>query len=416
MTKAHGLGYPENVLVVDGEGGNLDVIISCIARGWPDTMVDGVADTATAALRLGSRQYDLTVIDGALHDSALFALAAWALNNDTPVLIISSETAFAQQLDAAGFPYLSKPFLQDQLIQTSQAAIVACRDDIRQMHVALDIARRRMEAVQRVLPAPAVQADACGDCRHPAMLPPMTMAFQPIIDLAAQTIIAHEALVRGADDESAERIMALLTSENRYTFDQTCRVTAIEMAARLGIGCDLHINFMPAAIHEPNACLRQTLTAARLAGFPLERLVFEVVEDREVTDDVNLAGIFAACRRHHFKVALDDFGTGFSGLSRLADLRPEIVKLDRALIAGCDRDPVRLEIIASLASLCRRLQVKLIAEGVETSEELDAIRKTGVNFFQGYFFARPAFQMLVPLEHISFIPPATAGPAPTTTH
>ncbi len=416
MTAAQALAFPKDILVVNGEASSLEFIIMCFARMWSETIVDAAADTAAGALRLGTRDYDLVVIDGASHDSAVLAFAAWALNKDTPVLIVSNQAALSRQLDSAGFPFLSKPFLQDELIQASQAAMVAFHEDTRQMHVALDIARRRMETVRRVLAESAERADACGDCRHPAILPPMTMAFQPIVDLAAKTIVAHEALVRGAADESAEHIMALLTPENRYTFDQTCRVTAIEMAARLGIMCDLHVNFMPAAIHEPNACLRQTLTAARLAGFPLERLVFEMVEDREGTDDVNLAGIFAACRRHRFKVALDDFGTGFSGLSRLADLRPEIVKLDRAMIAGCDRDPVRLEIIASLASLCRRLDVKLIAEGVETSEELDAIRKTGVNFFQGYYFARPAFQMLVPLEHISFIPPAAPGSDLATRH
>jgi EAL domain-containing protein (putative c-di-GMP-specific phosphodiesterase class I) len=228
------------------------------------------------------------------------------------------------------------------------------------------------------------------------------MAFQPIVNLASQVIDAHEALVRGVGGEGAGEVMASLSAESVYVFDQVCRVTAIEMAAKLGVDCDLHINFMPNAVYEPAACLRQTLTAARRFDFPLNRLVFEVVEDRDIADSGHLARIFTEYRRMNFKLALDDFGTGFSGLSRLADLAPDIVKLDRALISGCDRLPMRLEIVASVAGLCQRLGVKLIAEGVETAGELEALRKVGVNFIQGFYFARPSFQALVPVGAIEF--------------
>jgi EAL domain-containing protein (putative c-di-GMP-specific phosphodiesterase class I) len=243
---------------------------------------------------------------------------------------------------------------------------------------------------------------ACSACQTAPRLPQLTMAFQPIIDLAAQKIDAHEALVRGIGGEGAGQVFASLPADGIYAFDQVCRITAIELAAKLGVTCDLHINFMPNAVYEPAACLRQTLTAARRFDFPLNRLVFEVVEDRDIADSGHLARIFTEYRRLNFKLALDDFGTGFSSLSRLADLSPDIVKLDRALVAGCDRLPMRLEIVASVAGLCRRLGVKLIAEGVETAAELSALRKVGVNFIQGFYFARPSFQALVPADAIAF--------------
>ncbi len=250
---------------------------------------------------------------------------------------------------------------------------------------------------------------ACGACRTATELPVLTMAFQPIVNLAAQEIDAQEALVRGANGESAGEVLASQTAESIYRFDQVCRVTAIEMAAQLGVRCDLHINFMPNAVYEPAACLRETLLAASRFKFPLDRLVFEVVEDKEIAEAGHLARIFTEYRKQNFKLALDDFGTGFSGLSRLADLAPDIVKLDRALIANCDKIPFRLEIIACVAELCRRLGVKLIAEGVETASELEAVRRVGINFIQGFYFARPSFKSLVPLSMISFdLEPAAA--------
>jgi EAL domain-containing protein (putative c-di-GMP-specific phosphodiesterase class I) len=392
--------------VIDGDAGGRDAIIAKLSRAWPGASVEGAVSTRAGALRLRNRHYDLAVIASGIGDDRL-ALAEHAVNEDTAVLIVADQPELSRQLVAAGVPCLSRPFPPDELLLMSRTALAAYRHDRRQAQACLDIAQRRIASLRDEPPpaelAAARRADACGTCRHPVMLPPLTMAFQPIVDLGAQTIVAHEALVRGAGDQTADDLLGGLTPANRYAFDQLCRTTAIDLACRLGLTCDLHVNFMPEAIHEPNACLRQTLTAARLAGFPFERLVFEVVELRERTDDVNLAAIFAAFRQKHFKVALDDFGAGYSNLSRMEALRPDIVKLDRALIGGCDHDAGRLEIIASIAGLCQSLDIRLIAEGVETQAELAALRHTGVNFFQGFFFAKPAFERLVPLEYIEFI-------------
>jgi len=403
------LPAPGDILVIDGDARTRDAIMARLSRAWPGASIKGAVTTRAAALRLRNRHYDLAVIASALDDDDRLALAEHAVNEDTAILIVSDQPELSRQLVAAGVPCLSKPFPPDELLLMSRTAMAAYRRDRRQAQACLDIAQRRISSLRDGPPpaglsaAPAHRADACGTCRQPAMLPPLTMAFQPIVDLGAQTIVAHEALVRGAGDQTADDLLGGLTPANRYAFDQLCRTTAIDLACRLGLTCDLHVNFMPEAIHEPNACLRQTLTAARLAGFPFERLVFEVVELRERTDDVNLAAIFAAFRQKQFKVALDDFGAGYSNLARMEALRPDIVKLDRALIGGCDRDAGRLELIACIAGLCRSLGIRLIAEGVETQAELAALRHTGVNFFQGFFFAKPAFERLVPLEYIEFM-------------
>jgi EAL domain-containing protein (putative c-di-GMP-specific phosphodiesterase class I) len=223
---------------------------------------------------------------------------------------------------------------------------------------------------------------------------PFTMAFQPVVDLAEHRIDAHEALVRGPNGEGAGSVLARLTPENLYAFDQACRVKAIEMAARLGVDCQLNINFLPNAVYEPRACIRLTLDAARQHGFPQDRLTFELTEGEQVSDLRHTQNIIEEYRRRGFRIALDDFSTGYSGLARLADLRPDIIKLDRALIQDCDRDRVRLAIVSSLVALGEQVGIKVVAEGVERREEVEALRETGLRFMQGFFFAKPVFEGL----------------------
>ncbi|WP_245215594.1 EAL domain-containing protein [Pararoseomonas baculiformis] len=218
------------------------------------------------------------------------------------------------------------------------------------------------------------------------------MAFQPVIDLHESRIDSHEALVRGPAGEGAGSILAKVNESNLYAFDQACRVKAIEMASRLGLDCHLNINFLPNAVYEPRACIRRTLEAAASTGFPLDRLTFELTEDERIADEAHIRGIIAEYRRHGFRIALDDFGTGHSGLARLAALKPDCVKLDRAVVKDCDTDRVRLAIVASMVGLAREIGIKLVVEGVERIGEVEALRAAGVRYMQGFYFARPVFE------------------------
>ncbi len=240
-----------------------------------------------------------------------------------------------------------------------------------------------------------VERTSCEACRASRDLPPFTMAFQPIIDVQELRIDAYEALVRGPGDENAATILSQVTGQNVYAFDQACRVRAIELAARLGMDRQLSINFLPNAVYEPRACLRATLDAAARTGFDPHRLTFEIVESEDVADTQHLLRIITEYRRQGFKIALDDFGTGYSGLARLADLRPDIVKLDRALAANCDQDQTRLAIVRTMVVLAGEIGLKLVVEGVERAAEVAALRDVGVRYIQGFYFARPALERLV---------------------
>ncbi len=239
------------------------------------------------------------------------------------------------------------------------------------------------------------ERQGCKGCQSAPALPPFTMAFQPIVDLQSQSIDSYEALVRGPDGEGAGTILSQVNEHNRYAFDQACRVRAIELAARLGMTRQLNINFLPNAVYEPRACIRATLEAAARTGFDPHRLTFEIVETEDIADTPHLLNIIAEYRRQGFKIALDDFATGYSGLTRLAELRPDIVKLDRALIQDCDQDSTRLAIIRSMVTLAAEIGVKIVVEGVERAAEVAAAHAVGVRYMQGFYFARPAFESVV---------------------
>jgi EAL domain-containing protein (putative c-di-GMP-specific phosphodiesterase class I) len=218
------------------------------------------------------------------------------------------------------------------------------------------------------------------------------MAFQPIVDLQERRIDGYEALVRSTGGGEAGGVLGQVTTENVYAFDQSCRVKAIELAASLGMDRQLSINFLPNAVYDPRACIRATLDAAARTGFRPERLTFEIVETEAIADTTHLLNIISEYRRQGFKIALDDFGAGYSGLTRLAEIKPDIAKLDRQVVQDCDQDPVRLAIVASVIRLGAEIGVKIVIEGVERAGEVEALRGVGARFIQGFYFARPMFE------------------------
>ena len=212
---------------------------------------------------------------------------------------------------------------------------------------------------------------------------PFVMAFQPVVDVDKAIIYAYEALVRGPGGESAASVLAMVNEGNRYAFDQACRVKAIKTVAELKLDRRLSINFMPNAVYHPEACLRMTLRAAREYGFPLELITFEFTENEQIIDRAHLKSIIETYRRHGFRTALDDFGAGYAGLSLLADFQPDVVKIDRCIVANIDVDKPRQAIVVGLMKTAEMLGLTVVAEGVERREEVETLRSMGIHLFQG---------------------------------
>jgi EAL domain-containing protein (putative c-di-GMP-specific phosphodiesterase class I) len=241
------------------------------------------------------------------------------------------------------------------------------------------------------------EAANCAACANGRTFPiAITMAFQPIMDVSTGRVFAHEALVRGEAGESAGLVLSGLDDENRYAFDQLCRVKAIDLAAKLGIAKTdalLSINFLPNAVYEPSACIRQTLAAAKRAQFPIENIIFEFTESERIDTD-HLLNILQSYRAMGFKTAIDDFGAGFAGLGLLAAFQPDIVKLDMDLIRNIDTDKPKRTIVSHTLSMLRDLGITPLCEGIETVEEYQCLADLGVSLMQGYLFAKPSLASL----------------------
>ena len=120
------------------------------------------------------------------------------------------------------------------------------------------------------------------------------------------------------------------------------------------------------------------------------RLIVEITEDALISeDDVALSSAIATLRARGVKFAVDDMGAGYAGLRQIAALHPDYLKLDRSIISNIHLDSDRCALVRAMAGYADRVGVQLVAEGVEIPEELAAITSLGVNYVQGYLFARP---------------------------
>jgi EAL domain-containing protein (putative c-di-GMP-specific phosphodiesterase class I) len=244
---------------------------------------------------------------------------------------------------------------------------------------------------------------SCAQCRSGAGLDfDFSFAFQPVVDATLRAVIAYEALVRGPQGEPAPSVLRRVSDENRYAFDQACRVKAIALAARLKLDRRLNINFFPNAIYRPELCIRTTLEAARTHAFPLENITFEFLESERAPDIDHLRTVVESYRQFGFQTAVDDFGTGNSNLHLLADFQPDILKIDRQLVKDIDSHRARQVIVRGIIDTAAALGVKVVAEGVETRGEYAWLSGAGIAVFQGFYFARPAFEELAVVNEALF--------------
>lgn len=228
-----------------------------------------------------------------------------------------------------------------------------------------------------------------------------TSFFHPIVHAQdTSRVFAHEALLRGVErDGSLVLPQPILTLAREagllFEVDSAACRSAIRQAARHGRDMCVFINFSPAAIEDPDASLNATLAAIEESGLPRSRVVFEVVEADRLTDSPMLDHVLHAYRKAGFRVALDDLGAGWSTLNLVHRLRPDFIKLDRELIRGVHRDPVKGLIARKLLEIGRGMNIGTIVEGVEEEAELAYVREHGADYVQGYLLGKPAHEPLV---------------------
>lgn len=246
-----------------------------------------------------------------------------------------------------------------------------------------------------MLPEKVQEKGQCGECDCDEGLDfSFSFAFQPIIDVEKKDVYAYEALVRGIKGEGAYTILSRVNEQNRYSFDQRCRVKAVKLASRLKLQTRLSINFMPNAVYEPENCIRTTLAAAKTYNFDTDKLIFELTENEALTDADHLVSIISAYREMGFQVALDDFGAGYSRMNVIIASPPTLIKLDMALLRDIHLKDRQQAVVNGILVMAEQLGSRIIAEGVETLEEYRWLRGRGISLFQGYLFARPGFEEL----------------------
>lgn len=229
-----------------------------------------------------------------------------------------------------------------------------------------------------------------------------SFAFQPIVDARAHEIISFEALVRGPDGEPSEDVFARVAPIDLHRFDHLCRDKAIRLANSLKLSKRLNLNLFPSAIYQTGMNIRATLQASVACGFPVENIIFEVTESEKFIDYHQLVANIKMYKDFGFQTAIDDFGSGFSGLKMLVEYQPRYIKLDRNLIADIHENQVRQTIFQGISMICDKLGIEIMAEGVETVEEYEWLVTRGINLFQGYYFARPAFEYLPEVDMALF--------------
>ena len=214
----------------------------------------------------------------------------------------------------------------------------------------------------------------------------LSIVVQPIVDVRSGSIHAYEALARfGAAGKGSPLQWFSLADElgEREALERACLREALELFCRRPPGVRLSVNLSASVLTD-----RSTLRMLdRLRD--LSDLIIEVTEEALVHNDAQLNTALAPLRERGVQMAVDDMGVGYSGLGQIMAVHPSYLKLDRSLIGGIDADRDRAALVGALADYAGRVGSLLVAEGMETAEELRALIELGVPLAQGYYLARP---------------------------
>jgi EAL domain-containing protein (putative c-di-GMP-specific phosphodiesterase class I) len=214
------------------------------------------------------------------------------------------------------------------------------------------------------------------------------MATQPIVAALSGRQCAQEFLLR-TDEPGLDAPETLLVAAERlgrvYELGARIRVAIAETISAQTLRGDLYVNLHPLELAD------EALVDLRdpLAPFT-NRVVFEVTEHANFSDVAQVVERVSMLRDRGFRLAIDDLGAGYAGLNRFTALQPDIVKLDMDLVRGIGADPVKQKLVQSMTRVAQELNVVVVAEGIENTADLDAVKSAGCDLLQGFLIGRPA--------------------------
>lgn len=229
-------------------------------------------------------------------------------------------------------------------------------------------------------------------------IPKVSFSYQPIIDANNLSTVAYEALIRGQNSEDFGEVLPKIAEKEWTQFDTGCRAIAISLAAKLGLSCNLHLNYMARYVEDARAAIHSTLDAAERNGIEPSRIVLEIDQDQLLGDFQHFANIIDEYRGAGLRISIDHFGAGRAGLNLLEPLRPEMISLNLQLVRDIDSNGPRQAIMHGLVQTCTDLGIDIIAKHIETSAEYHWLLEEGINLMQGNIIAAPEFEKL-PVAH-----------------
>ncbi|NTV89225.1 MAG: EAL domain-containing protein, partial [Clostridiales bacterium] len=217
--------------------------------------------------------------------------------------------------------------------------------------------------------------------------------FQPIISLKDGSILGYEALSRGPGNsvfENPERLFDFARMYGRlWELELLCRFKALENISKFNIPYYIFLNVDPHIIDDDK--FQKGFTKDFLSEFHINatNIVFEITEKNSVNDMQGFKKIIDNYKNQGYKIAIDDAGSGYSGLKLITDIHPHYLKLDMTLIRDIDKDGLKYALIKTFHDFCTVSDIKLVAEGIETENEMNTLIDIGIDYGQGYLIQRP---------------------------
>lgn len=222
-------------------------------------------------------------------------------------------------------------------------------------------------------------------------------AFQPIIDGRSGEVFGFEALARLPESKCFNNIADLFPFAEKigqlYPIETICRRQAIAAFPAIAQGRErLFLNINPLVLIDPEFASGHTRKLLSEKGLTPADVVLEITEHSAIEDYATFRDALDHYRNQGYLIALDDVGAGYSSLQSVAELHPDYLKIDRSLIKGVNADPIKWALLETFVTFSKRIGCRIIAEGVETTEEMRTVVQLGVDYIQGFFVAKPALQ------------------------
>lgn len=223
----------------------------------------------------------------------------------------------------------------------------------------------------------------------------LSVVFQPVVELAGKTRRLHglECLTRGPAGTNAARAAVMFEYVRRKHMepevDRACIRHALQSAAGLPGVPRLALNVHASTLGRDRTFAAFVFDVAASTGVHPSRVTVEIVEHTHYWDGATFAESLQAFRAWGAQIALDDVGLGHSNYRMMLEVRPEYLKVDRYIVHNAARDPHRRAVLESIAQLARKLESRVVGEGVEDAADLATLGQVGIDLVQGYFLATP---------------------------